>query len=122
MIYGCEAWSFTDKIKKKINGVNSKMLSQITKRTIHHEAASPTFNIDRWVHPETKMVIPWTHCQTGSQSVYRALRKFVIDLALEEAPFIEGSLTADSHFRPKGDLINAANNRVEWQRLTKQLE
>ena len=52
----------------------------------------------------------------------RALRKFVIDLAPDEAPFIEGSLTADSHFRTKEDLINAANDRVEWQGLAKQLE
>ena len=52
MIYGCEAWSFTDNIKKKINGVNSKMLSQITKRAIHQEATSPTFNIVGYIRKQ----------------------------------------------------------------------
>ena len=44
MEYGSEAWMFTDKIRKKVNGVNSKLLSQITRRTIHEEASQPTFN------------------------------------------------------------------------------
>ena len=30
LIYGCEAWSFTKKIMRKLNGMNSKMLSIIT--------------------------------------------------------------------------------------------
>ena len=46
----------------------------------------------------------------------------MIDLSPDEAPFIEGLLTADSHFRTKEELINAANSRVEWQNLAKQLE
>ena len=118
MIYGCEAWSFTEKIKKKINGVNSKMLSQITKRTIHQEAASPTFNIVGYIRKQR-----WSYLgHIIRLDPNRALRKFVIDLAPEEAPFTEGSLTADSHFSTKEELINAANNRVEWQRLAKQLE
>ncbi len=45
MTYRCCAWLFTSPMRKKINGVNSKMLSQITQRSIHHEAANPIFNI-----------------------------------------------------------------------------
>ena len=43
MAYGSSAWMFTDSMKKKINGVNSKMLSQVTRRTIHDEAKTPSF-------------------------------------------------------------------------------
>ena len=118
MTYGCEAWMFTDKIKRKINGVNSKMLSQITKRSIHQEAASPTFNIVGYIRQ-----LRWSYLgHIIRLDPDRALRKFVIDLAPDEAPFIEGSLPADSHFRCKAEMIETANNREEWQRLAKQLE
>ena len=45
MTYACGGWLFVDKLKKKLNRVNSKMLFQITRRSIHLEAAKPTFNI-----------------------------------------------------------------------------
>ena len=56
MTHASDAWIFTSQMKKKINGVNSKMLSQITKRTIHEEARQPSFDtvshvLDRrWVY------------------------------------------------------------------------
>ena len=94
------------------------MLSQITKRTIHQQAASPTFNIVGYIRKQR-----WSYLEHIVRlDPNRALRKFVIDLAPDKAPFIEGSLRADSHFRTKEDLLNAANNPVEWQRLAKQLE
>ena len=45
MIYGSSAWLLTERIKQKINGVSSKFLFQITKRSIHEEAGNPTFNV-----------------------------------------------------------------------------
>ena len=45
MIYGSCAWFLDDKLKQTLNGVNSKMLANISKRTIHEEASSPTFHI-----------------------------------------------------------------------------
>ena len=45
MTSSSEAWLMTEKVRRKINGVNSKMLSLITKRTIHDEARSPTFDL-----------------------------------------------------------------------------
>ena len=45
MTYSAETWSMVDKNKKKLNNVNSKMLSLITKRSIHDEARSPSFDI-----------------------------------------------------------------------------
>jgi len=44
MAYGSSAWMFTDSMRKKINGVNSKMLAQITRRTFHDEAKTPSFD------------------------------------------------------------------------------
>ena len=45
LTYASDAWLFTSKMKQKLNGVNSKMLSLITKRSIHHEAKTPTFDV-----------------------------------------------------------------------------
>ena len=40
-----DVWLFTPDIKKSLNGVSSKMLSSITKNTIHEEAKNPSFNV-----------------------------------------------------------------------------
>ena len=45
MIYGCSTWFLTNRIKHKLNGVNSKLVAQITKRSIHEEAKSPSVNV-----------------------------------------------------------------------------
>ena len=44
MVYGADAWLFTQKIRKSLNGVSSKMLSSVTRRSIHEEAWNPSFD------------------------------------------------------------------------------
>ena len=110
MEYGSEAWMFTDKIRKKVNGVNSKLLSQITRRTIHEEASQPTFNtIDHvlsrgWQYFGYILLL----------DERRALKRIVKNLALEY-PFTEGSLLADTSFRSIGELERAAHDRNNWR-------
>ena len=45
--YGCEAWTLTPKTIRKINGANSRLLARITRRTVHEEARSPSYDIIR---------------------------------------------------------------------------
>ncbi len=45
MLYGCESWKMTEKVKRKLNGVASKMHATITGRTIQEEARNPTINV-----------------------------------------------------------------------------
>ena len=109
--YGCCAWLLTDKLRKKVNGINSKMLSQITKRSIHQEAADPTFNIvdyilkQRWEY--LGHILRLDH--------HRALRRFTLELSPNEPPFQEGSLLADTNFRDIETMIEEAANRNLWQ-------
>ena len=51
LIYGSEAWLITERVCRKINGVNAYMLSHITGRSIHEEATSisTTFDIITWI-------------------------------------------------------------------------
>ncbi len=45
LLYGCESWKMTEKVKRKLNGAASKMLATITGRTIQEEARNPTINV-----------------------------------------------------------------------------
>ena len=42
MTYGCEAWTLSEKVMRKLNGANSQMLSRITGQTVRQEARSCT--------------------------------------------------------------------------------
>ena len=49
LTYGCETWTLTDKVMRKINGSNSRMVARITNRSIAQEARQDTcsFNLVR---------------------------------------------------------------------------
>ena len=38
MTYGCESWTLTDKVKHRLNGDNSQMLSHITGNSVQVES------------------------------------------------------------------------------------
>ena len=113
MTHASDAWIFTTKMKQKINGVNSKMLSQITKRTIHEEARQPSFNIV--THVLNRRWVYLGHILRLDQ--HRALKKFLIQLSPKEQPFLEGSLFADTTFRTIDEMLEAAANRKLWKDL-----
>ena len=46
MMYGCETWSLTPAVMRKLNGANSKMLARFTGKTIPQEARSVTCSFD----------------------------------------------------------------------------
>ena len=46
LTYGCESWTLTDKVMRKLNNINSLMLSSITGRTVQEEARSITSSFD----------------------------------------------------------------------------
>ena len=112
MTYACGAWLFVDKLKKKLNGVNSKMLSQITLRTIHQEAAKPTFNIVDFV-----MQKRWEYLgHILRMEDHRATRRFLLELSPNSPPYIEGTLLADAPNRTREELIQLASDREEWRK------
>jgi len=110
MLHGSSAWMTINQVKKKINGVNSKMLSQITKRSIHDEAKTPTFNIVK-----SMMQRRWSylgHILRMDDS--RMVRRFLTELSPREKPFAEGSLLEQTPFETVDETVLAARNRKQW--------
>ena len=46
LTYGCETWSLTPAVMKKLNGANSKMLTRFTGKSIPQEARRATCSFD----------------------------------------------------------------------------
>ena len=83
MTHSCEAWQFTKRIQQKVNGVNSKMLSLITKNSIHHEAKYPSFDAVSYIKKLRHEYLG--HILRMDPS--RSLRRFAIELSSKQAPF-----------------------------------
>ena len=110
MIYGSSAWLLDTKLKKNLNGVSSKMLTSITKRSIHEEASSPTFDIVDHVLKRRKSYLG--HILRLDPE--RGVRRYLLELNPETTPFVPGSLLADTSFDTVEDMIEAAQDRLEW--------
>ena len=107
MAYGSSAWLFTPDIRKSLNGVNSKMLSSITKRTIHEEASQPSFDIIDYVLRRRRSYLG--HILRADEN--RTVRRFLLELSPSEQPFIKGSLLDEVEYANTRDMIEAAVNR-----------
>ena len=110
MAYGSEAWMFTDQMRRKVNGINSKMLSQITRRTIHEEARSPAFNTVE--HVLSRRWEYLGHILRLDEN--RALKQIAINIA-PDFPYQEGSLLSDTSFRSIAETKEAAQDRAKWR-------
>ena len=110
MIYGSSAWLLDTKLKKNLNGVSSKMLTSITKRFIHEEASSPTFDIVDHVLKRRKSYLG--HILRLDPE--RGVRRYLLELNPDTTPFVPGSLLADTSFETVEDMIEAAQDRLEW--------
>ena len=111
MTYGSSAWIITEKVKKMLNNNNSKMLSQITKRSIHDEAKHPSFNII-----EAVLKRRWSYLgHILRMDENHPVKKFLLELSPTEAPFVEGTLLADTRFRTVDEMLSAAANRNQWK-------
>ena len=111
LIYGCEAWLFTDTIARNLNGINSKMLALITKRTIHEEARDPSSDTVEQVYRRR-----WSYLgHVLRLDDDRAVRRYLLELSPQESPFIPGSLLADTEFDNVVDMAQVAINRDQWK-------
>ena len=107
MTHGCEAWLFTENIRKSLNGVNSKMLAQITKRSIHDEAREPSFNVIDHVLKRRRKYLG--HILRADERSY--VRRFLLELSPDSRPFINGSLLQESGYSNVVEMIQAAKDR-----------
>ena len=113
MTYSCEAWSMVLKNKKRLNNTSSKMLSLITKRSIHDEAKRPTFNIIKHIMAQRFEYLG--HILRLEND--RTLKRILLDLSPNEAPFAEGSLLGETPFQTVEEMLEAAADRRNWREL-----
>jgi len=113
MLYGACGWFLTKKVKQTLNGHASRMLSAITRRTIHEEAKHPTFDIIDFLLNQR-----WNYLgHILRMDEDRALRKFLLHLQPDQAPFVPGSLLDDTNFSSLDEAIEAAQGRATWRKL-----
>ena len=94
-----------------VNGVNSKFLATITRRTIHQEVKYPTIDAVDFVQKRRWEYLG--HILRLDDS--RTLKKCLLSLSPSEAPFGEGSLLAHSSFKTQQEAIAAAQDRRDWK-------
>ena len=83
------------------------MLSSITKRTIHEEARTPSFNAIEHVLNRRRSYLG--HILRADEN--RMVRKFLLELSPDVQPFTKGSLLEEAGFSNTRDMIEAAVNR-----------
>ena len=113
MLHGSSAWIANEITRKTINGVNSKMLSLISKRSIHDEARNPSLNT-----VSLMMKRRWSylgHLLRLEES--RTVRRFLLELSPERKPFEEGTLLDQIPFDTVEEAIAAAQDRQRWTEL-----
>ena len=112
MTYSSEAWFITPEVKRLVNNVNSKMLSQITKRSIHEEAGSPTLDVIEDICKRR-----WTYLgHIARMPDHRALKQYIFQLSTNDSQFVPGSLLDGTSFRNREEVVAAAADRIHWRR------
>ena len=112
MLHGSSAWLTTKKVTKIINGVNSKMISQITKQSIHQEAKHPSFDLVALL-----MKRRWSWSYLGHilrMDNTRTVRRFLLELSPARKPLYEGSLPEHIPFETVDEAVMFANDRKQW--------
>ena len=112
LTYGCTAWLFTDNIKQKVNGVNSKMLATITKRSIHEEANEPTYNAVECMLQRQLNYLGHTFRLAEDRILCRVL----LELSPRRCPFIPGSLLDDTDYDDVESMTRLAMKKDGWKR------
>ena len=112
LVYSSETWLFTKDLKRAVNGVSSKMLTSITKRSIHEEAKTPSYDV-----VETIMKRRWSYLgHILRLQDDHPVRRYLLELSPHQKPFIDGSLLADTTFENVDDMIAAAADRAKWKK------
>ena len=110
LAYGSSAWLLDDSMKRTLNGISSKMLSTITRRSIHEEAREPTFSVIDYVLKRRRSYLG----HILRMDPQRAVRRYLLELNPRVAPFIPGSLLDDTNCESVEELMNHAEDRSYW--------
>ena len=110
MIYGSSALFLTSNIKRKINGISSKM-SEISKKSIQEEAKNPTLDVIEIILKRRLSYLG----QILRMNENRAVRRYLLELSLNDAQYLPGSLPADTWSDTVNEMTIAAANFEQWK-------
>ena len=117
LTYDCETWSLTPKVMRQLNGVNSKILSRFTHKSIPQEARSATcsYNLVRAI------------CQRRLKWLGHILRAGPSTLSyksIEEQSRLglPGNILMDSPFHTSIGIAALATNRKFWWSLSAKIQ
>ena len=117
LTYGCEAWTLTEKVLRKINGANSQMLASFTGQNIHQEAKPATCNHNITLHIR-RMRLKWLHdilLMDDTRLVHIAMR-------VQQLSCPKGGILMDSPPHSSiDDLIIAAHDNAYWNEHKRSL-
>ena len=116
MTYGCESWTITDKVQRRLNGVNSRMLSRITGNSVQSEARRVTTSFDIIKHVKT-MRIKWLGNILRNIDAQQSLIYGAISVHN-----YSGSLLSDAPPHQNLDhLVELAKNKAFWNEHIRHL-
>ena len=116
MTYGCESWTLTDKVKRRLNDANSQMLSRITGNSVQVEARRATTSHDIIKHIKT-MRMKWLRNILCDDNAHHRLIYHAISLHN-----YHGSLLSDvPEHRDLEHLTELARDRVFWNEHIRNL-
>ena len=117
LTHGCESWSLTPAVMKKLNGANSKMLARFTGKSIPQEArrATCSFDLVRSIRVRRFKWLGHILRAGPSRLIYQAVeeqrRLALPGNILMDAPPHSGLM----------DLASQARDRQAWRAMSKKL-
>ena len=118
LTYGCETWRLTPPVMCQLNGVNSKMLSRFTHKTIPQEARASTCSFDL-VRSIRVRRFKWLG------HILRAGPSHITFQAIEEQKRLglPGNILMDAPLHNTlWDLVILAKDRANWRALAANIQ
>ena len=116
--HACEAWTLTDRVKRMINGFNSRCLHVITNADYRETATNPEFDLLLAIRRRRLRYLGHIFRMDAGRLVRRALAAYVH--GGEQVPV--GSLLEDCEPSLFEDLARIAWDRQGWQRRVEALQ
>ena len=111
LTYGCESWALTEKVMRKINGANSRMLARVTGNDVRQEARACTTSYDVIKHIRVMRLklLQQILCGDQSRMVFKAVE-------MQSNLNMEGSILMDApnHVNLQ-ELVSMTKDKSFWR-------
>ena len=117
LTHGCEAWDFTLKVRRTLNGFNSRCLHRITGKSYRDTAKDPDFNLVLAIRKRRFRFLGHILRMKAERLVRRT---FIAYVSTPGGP-PDGSLLDDCRIKDISQLAELAQDRTKWRWLANSL-